>query len=55
MKTIPPRDPMANVGPKYWRSLDELADTAEFRDWVGREFPNGASELSDPVTRRNFV
>jgi len=46
---------MANVGPKYWRSLDELADTAEFREWVGREFPNGASEMSDPVTRRNFV
>ena len=55
MKTIPPRDPAANVGPKYWRSLDQLADTAEFRDWVGREFPNGASEMSDPVTRRSFV
>jgi molybdopterin-containing oxidoreductase family iron-sulfur binding subunit len=55
MKTIPPRDPAANIGPKYWRSLDQVADTAEFREWAGREFPSGASELSDPVTRRSFV
>ena len=55
MKTIPPRDPEANVGPKYWRSLDELADTPQFREWASREFPSGASELADPVTRRNFV
>ena len=43
------------VGPKYWRSLDELADTPEFRSWVEREFPEGASEFSDPVSRRHFV
>ena len=40
---------------KYWRSLDQLADTAEFRQWVEREFPAGASELVDPVTRRHFM
>jgi molybdopterin-containing oxidoreductase family iron-sulfur binding subunit len=40
---------------KYWRSLDQLADTPEFREWAEREFPAGASELSDPVTRRDFV
>jgi molybdopterin-containing oxidoreductase family iron-sulfur binding subunit len=39
----------------YWRSLDELADTPEFRQWVEREFPAGASELTDPLTRRHFV
>ena len=43
------------AGPAYWRSLDELADTPEFRQWVEREFPSGASEFFDPVTRRNFV
>jgi molybdopterin-containing oxidoreductase family iron-sulfur binding subunit len=32
-----------------------VADTPEFRQWVEREFPAGASELTDPVTRRNFV
>jgi molybdopterin-containing oxidoreductase family iron-sulfur binding subunit len=41
-------------GRVYWRSLDQLADTPEFRQWVEREFPEGASEL-DPVSRRHFV
>ena len=26
-----------------------------FREWVEREFPEGASELADPVSRRHFV
>ncbi|HZV34349.1 MAG TPA: TAT-variant-translocated molybdopterin oxidoreductase [Verrucomicrobiae bacterium] len=55
MKTIPPPCPVPDTGPKYWRSLDQLADTPEFRQWVEREFPSGASELTDPVTRRSFV
>ncbi len=40
---------------RYWRSLDELADTPEFRAWVANEFPAGATELADPVTRRHFM
>ena len=55
MKTIPPPCPEPEVGPKYWRSLDQLADTPEFRQWVEKEFPAGASELTDPVSRRHFV
>ena len=55
MKTIPPNCPVPDTGPKYWRSLDDLADTPEFRQWVAREFPDGASELSDPFNRRSFV
>jgi len=55
MKTIPPPCPEPDSGPKYWRSLDDLADTPEFRQWVEREFPSGASEFTDPVSRRNFV
>jgi len=43
------------VGPRYWRSLDELAETPAFREWVEREFPQGASEWRDPVSRRHFV
>src|SRR5437016_4340394 len=54
-KTIPPTCPEPETGPKYWRSLDQLADRPEFRQWVEREFPSGASELSDPLTRRHFV
>ncbi len=55
MKTIPPICPEPKVGPKYWRSLDQLADTPEFNEWVEREFPSGASEFNDPVSRRHFV
>ena len=55
MKTIPPPCPEPETGPRYWRSLDELAETPEFRQWVEREFPAGASELTDPVSRRHFV
>ncbi|HET7624583.1 MAG TPA: TAT-variant-translocated molybdopterin oxidoreductase [Verrucomicrobiae bacterium] len=55
MKTIPPTCPEAETGRRYWRSLDQLAETPEFREWVEREFPAGASEWSDPVSRRKFV
>jgi MoCo/4Fe-4S cofactor protein with predicted Tat translocation signal len=43
------------VGEKYWRSLDQLADTPEFRQWVEREFPAGASELTDGNSRRHML
>jgi len=55
MKTIPPACPETEFGRKYWRGLDQLAETPEFRQWLEREFPQGASELTDPVSRRNFV
>lgn len=42
------------VGPKYWKSLDEAADTPEFRQWLEREFPAGASEI-EGVNRRHFL
>jgi molybdopterin-containing oxidoreductase family iron-sulfur binding subunit len=42
-------------GAPVWRGLDEAADTAEFRDFLEREFPAGASELSEPTTRRTFL
>lgn len=42
-------------GRRYWRSLDELADTPEFKEWLHREFPKGASEFTDDVSRRHFL
>jgi len=42
-------------GPEYWRSLEQLAETEEFRELVHREFPQGASEWLDPVGRRQFL
>jgi molybdopterin-containing oxidoreductase family iron-sulfur binding subunit len=41
-------------GPKYWRSLDELAQTPGFKAQLAREFPDGASEM-EGVDRRNFM
>jgi len=45
----------SGAGKKYWRSLGELADTASFRDWVHREFPEGASEMLDTASRRTLL
>jgi MoCo/4Fe-4S cofactor protein with predicted Tat translocation signal len=42
------------AGPKYWRSLDELAGTPGFKQQLEREFPEGASSL-DGVDRRGFM
>ena len=41
-------------GPKYWRSLDELAGSPGFRAHLKREFPDGASTL-EGVDRRQFL
>ncbi len=42
-------------GKKYWRSVDELANTSEFQAAVEREFPAAAQEWVDPVSRRGFM
>src|SRR4026207_23726 len=42
-------------GKKYWRSLEELADTPQFREFVAREFPQQAEEWNDPIERRTFI
>jgi MoCo/4Fe-4S cofactor protein with predicted Tat translocation signal len=43
------------TGKKYWRSVDELADTPAFREAAQREFPTQAAEWIDPVSRRGFL
>ena len=42
-------------GPEYWRSLEELAGSAEFQEALHREFPKGASEWLSSVSRRGFL
>src|SRR5499427_9562734 len=42
-------------GRAYWRSLEEYADTPEFQEYVHREFPDQASEFTDPAGRRQFL
>jgi molybdopterin-containing oxidoreductase family iron-sulfur binding subunit len=42
-------------GKKFWRSVDELANTPEFQAAVEKEFPSAAQEWVDPVSRRGFL
>src|SRR5205807_714620 len=40
---------------QYWRSLEELADSPVFEEFIRREFPQHAEEWNDPVERRTFL
>src|SRR5205085_4146529 len=42
-------------GQQYWRSLEQIADTQEFREMLHREFPPGAAEWWDGLSRRSFL
>ena len=42
-------------GRLFWRSLGELGDTAQFREYLHREFPEQASQWNDPKGRREFL
>src|SRR6478672_10621484 len=56
MKTVFRHPPEDLTGKRYWRSMEELADTPQFRAWIEREFPAGAAEMElDGVSRRNFL
>src|SRR2546422_8495278 len=56
MKRVFQHPPEPLTGKHYWRSLGELSDTPEFREWLEREFPAGAAELQgDEWSRRSFL
>lgn len=42
-------------GQGYWRSLSELDQTPEFRQFIEREFPVAASEFPSGVSRRRWL
>ncbi|HQZ37408.1 MAG TPA: TAT-variant-translocated molybdopterin oxidoreductase [Vicinamibacterales bacterium] len=42
-------------GPQFWRSLESVAETPAFQEFLHREFPVNASEWTDPVGRRSFL
>ncbi len=44
-----------NPGKQYWKSLDELGEAPEYKTFLEREFPEGASELGNGVSRRKFL
>jgi len=43
------------TGKKFWRSLEELSNTPKFQNWVAQEFPEGATDVLDGKSRRNFL
>ncbi len=45
----------AGGGKKYWRSLEAVAETPEFHEWLHREYPRGASEWPEGQSRRDFL
>ena len=56
MKRVLQHPPESVTGRRYWRSFGELSQTPEFRQWLEREFPAGASELNeDDWSRRDFL
>ncbi len=48
----PPKSP--DETRRYWRSVNEFSGSPEFREWLEREFPQGASEADD-WSRRDFM
>src|ERR1700733_6500118 len=42
-------------GPLYWKSLEELAETKEFQEFVDDEFADRTPNWLDPASRRNFL
>src|SRR4051794_354375 len=52
-KTPPPQK--TDAAPTQWQGLDEYVGSKEFLDAVQNEFPEGASEFTDEVSRRRFV
>jgi molybdopterin-containing oxidoreductase family iron-sulfur binding subunit len=50
------REQLKNVrGKRYWRSVDELANTPEFQAAVEKEFPGSPHGWGDEVSRRGFL
>ncbi len=42
-------------GQQYWRSLEELAETESFQEFLHNEFPKGTAVWNDSVSRRAFM
>ena len=40
---------------KYWRSLEEYAETEEFREFMRQHYPAQLAATIDPVSRRRFL
>ncbi len=43
------------TGRRFWKNLDELAETPEFHELMREEFPRQSTEWVDSVSRRGFM
>src|SRR5580698_8676886 len=43
------------VSPRFWRGMDELANTPEFRDHKENEFPHAANDPEAKLDRRELM
>jgi MoCo/4Fe-4S cofactor protein with predicted Tat translocation signal len=57
MKTKPPliQIDATATGPRYWRSLNELASAKEFQEWLKYEFPETADLAPEGASRRTML
>ncbi|MBM3328353.1 MAG: 4Fe-4S dicluster domain-containing protein [Calditrichaeota bacterium] len=55
LPTIPDESGSRGINKSYWRSSGELIGDPVFIEQLHREFPEAASELTDPVSRRTFL
>lgn len=46
---------LSQNGKEYWRSIEEQADTPEFREFIAEEYPHEIEEWDNSLSRRNFV
>jgi molybdopterin-containing oxidoreductase family iron-sulfur binding subunit len=47
--------PAPSAGKRYWRSLEELAESPYFQEMMRREFPEQVAEWTDRISRRRFL
>ncbi|MBK7802360.1 MAG: TAT-variant-translocated molybdopterin oxidoreductase [Chloracidobacterium sp.] len=46
---------LSQNGKDYWRSIEEHADTPEFKEFISQEYPHEIEEWDNSLSRRNFV
>ncbi|MFM9903459.1 MAG: TAT-variant-translocated molybdopterin oxidoreductase [Pyrinomonadaceae bacterium] len=46
---------LSQNGKEYWRSIEEHADTPEFREFIAEEYPHEIEQWDSSLSRRNFV
>jgi molybdopterin-containing oxidoreductase family iron-sulfur binding subunit len=49
------KDNINLTGKDYWRSLDQLSDTPQFKKFLHSEFPESALEFKGSLNRRKFL